>query len=563
MERRGADPTAEWGSSRIPTNGELGVQAAGVRLTEDTALAISAVYTCTSGLANDGSALPLRAYRASGRKRIEIDPPALLQNPWPEGTLQDWLVQVIMSLTVRGNFIGRVCDRDRDGYPLTIEPLHPDEVSCIRNMRTGKREYRYRGQLIPLDDVFHIPGLLMPGEQRALMGLDPLSYMRHSWGLAAAAEQYGGAFFQNSALPGGVIEVAEDLDEDEVLDLARAWSMTHQGIRGSSLPAVLTAGATWKAMAVTPENAQFVATRQPQRGDIGAMYQFPMHRMGVQDRTTNEGVDTESAEIQYCTNGLMPWLTRIENHLSGPTVTRRSTITKFDLSGRLRGNTVARFQALTLGVNGGWLCLDDAREREDMPEIPDGMGKDFYRPLNFATLENIRKGQTAPTSGGNGGDGKVPEGDGGIGGGTEQNPDAPGDGMDPDPGDGSARDAHLAAALEALRLHAAQPPAAPPHVEVHTGDIHVAPAPAAEVRVPITVEQPAPPDIRVDVAAPEVHVDAPVTVNPLLTVQTRAPDVHVNVEPAAAPKPTATRRRVERDRSGNITAVVEEPDAGR
>jgi len=138
IERRGADPRLEWGSSWIPTNGSLALGAAGVAINEDVAMSISVVHTCVQALANDVSTLPLRAYRKSkDRTRVEVDPPPLLQCPWVEGTLQDWLVQVMVSLTLRGNFYGLICDRDTDGYPLSIKPLHPDEVTPRRNPKTG------------------------------------------------------------------------------------------------------------------------------------------------------------------------------------------------------------------------------------------------------------------------------------------------------------------------------------------------------------------------------------------------------------------------------------------
>jgi len=224
------------------------------------------------------------------------------------------------------------------------------------------------------------------------VGLDPVSYMRHSWGLAASAEQYGGRFFSNSANPSGVIEVAEDLDENEVLELARAWKQSHQAIAGAQLPAVLTGGATWKQMSVAPDNAQFLQTRDFQRLEVAGWFGVPLHRLGLQDRTTNSGNTIEDSEIWYVTNTLQAWLHRLESYFSLPAITPESITVKFNLQNRLRGNTLTRFQAYTLARNGGWMNNDEIRAREDLPPIPNGGGQDFWAPLNFAPVDKIKDG---------------------------------------------------------------------------------------------------------------------------------------------------------------------------
>lgn len=384
-------------------------------------MAISVVNACVRNLADDVATLPFETYRqATDRSKVQVAPPAVVENPWPEGTLMDWLVQVMVSLALRGNFYGLVCDRDpATGLPVTIKPLHPDDVLARRNMKTGQREYRYKGRLLNLDDVFHIPAILMPG---TFIGLDPVSYMRNSWGLASSAEQYGGRFFANSAQPGGVIEVPEDLDELEALELARAWKQSHQGIGASNLPAVLTGGATWKQMTISPDNAQFLQTRDFQRVEIAAFFGMPLHRIGLVDRTANAGVDAESAEMFYITNTLIAWLRRIESYFSLPTVTPQNITCMFNLDGRLRGNTITRYQGYTLGRNGGWLSDDDIRFKESLPDLPDGQGKVYWAPMNFAPINKILDG-TAVAPGGLGA-GTVPSGQGGIGGGIDQNPDS-------------------------------------------------------------------------------------------------------------------------------------------
>ena len=65
---------------------------------------------------------------------------------------------------------------------------------------------------------------------------------------------------------------------------------------------------------------------------------------------------------------------------------RGDTFARFNFKGRLRGDTLQRYQAYTMARNGSWMNVDEIRELEDMTPLPDGAGTDYWAPLNFAPL---------------------------------------------------------------------------------------------------------------------------------------------------------------------------------
>lgn len=369
-------------------------------MSDDAALAVITVFTCIAILADAVATLPLNAYKKTkDRTKKPIDPaPPLVANPWPEGSLLDWLTQVMVSLLLRGNFFGRIVDRDGYGTPTVVMPLHPDNVTARRDPKSGKRVYRVMGTPVSTDDILHIPALLVPG---SFIGLNPVEYMRRPFALASAAEQYGAQFFSNSANPSGIIEVEEDLTPEQARELKRDWQQMHGGISNAQYPAVLTAGAKWTQIAINPDDAQFLQTRDFQRHEIASFFRIPEHMLGFQDRTSSWGSGIEQMEIGFVINTLRGWLSRIESYLSD--LLPRSQICKFDLRGRLRGDTLQRFQAYTLARNGGWMNIDEIRELEDMPALPDGLGQAYFAPLNFAPMDQILDGSVGRTSGGVGG----------------------------------------------------------------------------------------------------------------------------------------------------------------
>ena len=61
---------------------------------------------------------------------------------------------------------------------------------------------------------------------------------------------------------------------------------------------------------------------------------------------------------------------------------RKTMFIEHDLSGLLRGDVEARFEAYRVGREGGWLSANDIRAMENMSPIEGGDA--YLRPLNMA-----------------------------------------------------------------------------------------------------------------------------------------------------------------------------------
>lgn len=403
LERRGA--AIPWGDSTPPSNGSLGGSVAGTAVTERTALQVAAVYGSIGVLCDSIATLPVELFNSlDPARRKRLPPSQLLKQPYVEISRQDWFVQYTASLGLRGNFFGHIIERDEDYYPTQIKPVHPDQARVRRvawGPGAGRPEYRFNGQPVPTDDVFHVRYLSMPGE---LVGMNPIEYLRHTLGLARAQELYGAAYFENSANPGGQIVVPDDLDPEETLALAQNWLAAHQGIGRSNLPAVLTGGAEFKPISITPEDSQFLESRQFSQSQIsGMIFRVPPHMIGIVDRSTSWGTGIEQQERGFVTNTLAGYYGRAEEALTA--IHPQNRYVRFNLAERLRGDTLQRYQAYALGVAGGWLCQDDVRANEHMAPLPDGLGQTYLMPINSeplkdAALRSIADSQQTPPPGG-------------------------------------------------------------------------------------------------------------------------------------------------------------------
>jgi HK97 family phage portal protein len=375
-------PTAIMGSSAIPSNSDGYDSTTGIGVNDRTALGLTAFYACVRLLSDTIASLPWDAYRKGDEEKVrrEVTPqPSLLRSPAPGMTGFDWRHMLMVSLAMRGNFYGEITQRDQLEYPTSIVPHHPDNVRIDRDERTfEKRVWIGGSKLSNVKDLFHIRAFTLPGYD---VGLSPVGMARHSLGLGLAAQEYGAKWFRDGASPSSVLETEQALDDDQVKRVQRSWVASHGGRRR---PAVLSGGFTWKPVQITPEESQFLQTRQFQGVEIAQMMGVPPHMIGIVDRSTSWGTGIEQQSIGFVTYTLRPWLTRIEAAMTD--ILPRGQFCRFNVDGLLRGDHKSRNEAYRIAIEGGWRNPDEVRALEDLAPIPGGAGAKYRQPLNFGPL---------------------------------------------------------------------------------------------------------------------------------------------------------------------------------
>jgi HK97 family phage portal protein len=145
---------------------------------------------------------------------------------------------------------------------------------------------------------------------------------------------------------------------------------------------MLSGGATIKELAVTPEQAQFLEARKFQVAEVARLFRVPPHMIGDVERSTSWGTGIEQQGIGFTTYTLGSWTTRIERAFS--VLLPSPQYVKFNLAALLRADTLTRYQAYEHARNAGLFNIDEIRELEEKPPLPDGKGQDHLQPLNYA-----------------------------------------------------------------------------------------------------------------------------------------------------------------------------------
>jgi len=363
----------------------------GQNVTALSALQNTAVFACVRVLAESVASLPLILYERTDRgKRRAINHHLfnlLHLLPNPELTAFELREVAMGHLGLWGNAYLEI-QRDRGGRVMGLWPLTPRRVDIQRVQ--GRLVYtvalgdlndpRPETQHLDWSQVWHIKGFGHDG----VRGLSPIGLARQAVGLALATEKYGAKLFENGARPGAVLEHPGELSDGSEKRLRESWEAMHSGLDNAHRIAILEEGLSLKEVGIPPEDAQFLQTRRFQVEEVGRMYRVPLHMIGDLTRSTNNNIEHQG--IEFVQHTLRPWLVRWEQSISRDLLSdpERSAglFAEHLVDALLRGDTQSRYGAYSIGRNGGWLSVNDIREKENMNLIEDG--DDYLRPLNMA-----------------------------------------------------------------------------------------------------------------------------------------------------------------------------------
>lgn len=346
------------------------------------AMMLTTFFACVRILADAVSSLPLQAYKEKdGVLVAAATQPSLLQStPYPGITWGNWLWMLMESLAVTGNAFFYITSRDATGKATALLPVNPHSITVTlsdADLNTWPEPlYHINGKKVSTADILHIKRYPVAG---CLVGMSPIEKAATTIGLSLAAERYGLRYFKDSANPSGVLSTEGELTDAQVKTTLKRWLQLHQNRR---LPAVLSGGLKWTPISITPEESQFLATRQFQRSEIAMWFGVPPHMIGDTDKSTSWGSGIDAQKNGFVTFTLEPWLNCIEQAIE--LLLPRGLKAKFDLEAILRGDPVAQWTGLQIGVQNGVLSINEARARVNLPPI-DG-GNAHLRPMNFVEL---------------------------------------------------------------------------------------------------------------------------------------------------------------------------------
>lgn len=341
-----------------------------VQVSAETAMKLAAVYACIYVLSSNIAQMPLHVMRKSNNKvEPARDHPVFYlvhdePNIWQ--TSYKWRELKQRHILGWGNGYTWV-KRGRRGEVTSLECCNPWETTLLN---TGGRHtygvYNDEGAFaISPDDMIHVRAL---GNNQK-MGLSPILQHAETIGMGMSGQKYTSSFFNGNARPAGIISVKNELNDQSWTRLKNMWQKAVAALRSQeNKTMLLPAQLDYKALTVSPVDAQLIDMMKLNRSMIAGIFNVPAHMINDLEKATFSNISEQA--IQFVRYSIMPWVTNWEQELNRRLFTRSERAagyySRFNLSGLLRGTPKERAEFYHYAITDGWMSRNEARAFEDM-----------------------------------------------------------------------------------------------------------------------------------------------------------------------------------------------------
>lgn len=354
-----------------------------VVVTEQTALGLTPVWAAVNFLSRAMASLPLHVYAetSKGKERDGGTISALLNSAATDEidayTLRKWLWTRVFT---GGRGLIWI-ERDRDGQPINLFPLNPDETEVSRvdfvttytHKPPNGRARTYRAEDV-IDVTFYL-------QADGVRHRGPISACRDRLAQYIQANGYGNKVFEKGGLPIATIEgpfASQEAMTRASDDLAKASANAYN----TGAPAIaLPAGHKLNPIGVDPQKMQMVEFQLFLVQEVARIYQMPPAFLQHLQNSTYS--NAEQQDLQLVKHVILAWARAFEaqldlklfgreNGLIRPTARRKRFYTAHNVDGLLRGDFSSRMAGLATSVQNAIRTPNEARALENLPPLPDG-----------------------------------------------------------------------------------------------------------------------------------------------------------------------------------------------
>lgn len=354
--------------------------------TPQTALTLSAFYNGVDQLSNDIAKLPKSVYKKEGdsRMRFTEHPLNYLISTEPNEmmTAFDFWKLVVVLVILKGNCFVLI---KRDGNGELLSLVIQDNSQVIVSRKDDKLFYTIRGGVYLSAEVLHFKAFSLDG----ITGVSVIKYAAHNLGVNLDAQEYASDIYSDRGLGYGVIESDKKVDNTAKKLISDGFTKKMSEKNKFKVP-VLDEGLSYKAISVTPAEAQFLETNKYSVTEIARWLNIAPHKL--KDLTNANFSNIQAQSIEHVQDSLLPWIMRIELELDRKMFSREDSETmyvKFNEKVLMRGDSEARKNYLTQLVYAGIITRNEARALEDMNPL-DGLDE-VLTPVNSQLLDFMMK----------------------------------------------------------------------------------------------------------------------------------------------------------------------------
>lgn len=362
----------------------------GLPISPQMAQRVAAVFACTTIIAETIASLPCIVYRRrrDGGKDRATDHRyyrMLRYRPNAWQTPMDFFGNLGTRLTMRGNGLARLHD---DGTQAALTPFGIEHTT-VEQTSAFRLRYKYRDptdgaeSTLLQDEVLHVRDLSSDGEQ--ITGHARTALAREAIAVAAAAEQFVGAFFRHDATGRLLIQSKSAMPNKEAREEFKKHIQENYAGAANSRKTMVLYGDTNVQELGKHDSAGFIVDpRRFQVADVARYWRVPGFLIGLEEKSTTWGTGMTEMKHAFVDFTIKPWTDRIAQALMATLFSdeeREDYVIEFMFEDLLRGNLLSQMQSYQIGRVIGVLSPNEIRAKlnmgprdggDDFQEIPTG-----------------------------------------------------------------------------------------------------------------------------------------------------------------------------------------------
>lgn len=330
-----------------------------------------AIYAAVTRIANTVASIPVHVYK--GRERQDTHPLEKLLNLSPNPSMSAYIFKQTMEAfrNTEGMAYALII-RDGLGEITRLDVLDPTRVRPLieRDSREIWYDITLEGKTYP------IPGYMVLAlkhmSANGISGIRPLDVLRGSLDYDAEVKEI--SLNQLDGINHGVmLEVpGQALDETRkaqiVADFLDAYESSGQRVL------VLEGGIKATTFNQSPVDAQLMDVERITRNRVATVYNLPPHMLGDYSDTSFSTAEQQMQEFLQLT--IIPIVQQWEDELNRKLLSdadyKAGYRFRFDTDSLIRADMVAMANKYQMAIRGGWMRMNEVREREGLPPDPNG-----------------------------------------------------------------------------------------------------------------------------------------------------------------------------------------------
>lgn len=345
--------------------------SAGIRVSEEKALAVGAVYACVKVISETMAQMDLEVVEKVGKTtKANTSHPnywLLHAEPSPYYNRFEFIQSLVAYALLWGNGYAQI-KRDRFATAKELKLIPSWEVTPKMSER-GRLYYEWTSNngtttIILAEDMIHLKNLGTNG----LVGMSPIEIQRENLGSSLAKIAHEGAFYSNGAKASGILMTPGTMGQTEVNNVKDSFNKANEGIKNRFKTIILEEGVKYQQLTIPQNDAQFLESKKFDQTEIAGWFRVPPHMIGNLTDSNYSNIDAQ--DRAFAKTCIVPWTTRLQQEFDRKLFfdgERGKYMSQFNLDDLIKGDIKTRYEVWNLGIQGGILKPTEPREAEGWP----------------------------------------------------------------------------------------------------------------------------------------------------------------------------------------------------